>query len=142
MFVVIHTGGKQHRVADNDRILVERLEAEPGDVVAFDRVLMVAEDGKEPLVGDAVPREVRVFGRVLEQTRGPKLVIFKKKRRKNHRRTRGHRQHLTAIRILSISQDGTFEEEAAAEPVPAVQAEAATASEAVIATEGEPVLQE
>lgn len=114
MFAVIRTGGKQHRVAEGDRIVVERLDAEAGDVVAFDRILMVAGNGEAPLVGAAVPSEARVFGRVLEQTRGPKLIVFKKKRRKNYRRTKGHRQHLTAVRILSISPSGAFAAEAAA----------------------------
>ena len=119
MFAVIRTGGKQHRVAEGDRIVVERLDAEAGDVVAFDRILMVAGNGEAPLVGAAVPSEARVFGRVLEQTRGPKLIVFKKKRRKNYRRTKGHRQDLTAVRILSISPSGAFEAEAAAaEPAP------------------------
>src|SRR5512132_3243935 len=119
MFAVIRTGGKQHRVAEDDRIVVERLDAEAGDVVAFDRILMVAGNGEAPLVGAAVPSEARVFGRVLEQTRGPKLIVFKKKRRKNYRRTKGHRQDLTAVHILSISPSGAFEAEAAAaEPAP------------------------
>lgn len=119
MFAVIRTGGKQHRVAEGDRIVVERLDAEAGDVVAFDRILMVAGNGEAPLVGAAVPSEARVFGRVLEQTRGPKLIVFKKKRRKNYRRTKGHRQDLTAVRILSISPSGAFAAEAAAaEPAP------------------------
>src|SRR5512132_4312691 len=119
MFAVVRSGGKQHWVAENDRIVVERLKAEPGDLVAFDEVLMLAEDGKEPLVGVSVPSDARVFGRVLEQTLGPKLIIFKKKRRKNHRRTKGHRQDLTAVRIASISPSGAFEAEAAAaEPAP------------------------
>jgi large subunit ribosomal protein L21 len=119
MFAVIRTGGKQHRVAEGDRIVVERLDAEADDVVAFDQILMVAGNGEAPLVGAAVPSEARVFGRVLEQTRGPKLIVFKKKRRKNYRRTKGHRQDLTAVRILSISPSGAFEADAAAaEPAP------------------------
>ena len=138
MFAVIRTGGKQHRVAENDRIVVERLDAEAGDLVAFDQVLMLAEDGKEPLFGAAVPSEARVFGRVLEQTRGPKLIVFKKKRRKNYRRTKGHRQDLTAVRVASISPTGAFEAEAAAaEPAPE-----AVAAEAVAPVAREPALQE
>ncbi len=81
---------------------------------------MLAEDGKEPLVGASVPGEARVFGRVLEQTRGPKLIIFKKKRRKNHRRTKGHRQDLTAIRITSISPTGEATAADVAEPAPCI----------------------
>jgi large subunit ribosomal protein L21 len=137
MFAVIRSGGKQHRVAEGDRIVIERLDAEAGDLVAFDQVLMLAEDGKEPLVAATVPSEARVFGRVLEQTRGPKLIVFKKKRRKNYRRTKGHRQDLTAVRIVSINPSGAFEAEAAAaEPAPGV------AAEAVAPAEREPALQE
>jgi large subunit ribosomal protein L21 len=118
MFAVIRSGGKQHRVAENDRIVVERLVAEPGDLITFDDVLMLAQDDSTPLVGLSVPDEARVFGRVLAQTRGPKLIIFKKKRRKNHRRTRGHRQNLTEVQIASISVDGTVPAAAAAEAAP------------------------
>ena len=118
MFAVIRSGGKQHRVAENDRITVEKLVAEPGDLVVFDDVLMLGGDG-DPLVGASVPVAARVFGRVLEQARGPKLIIFKKKRRKNHRRTRGHRQNLTLVQIAAISADGAAPAAAAAEPVPA-----------------------
>jgi large subunit ribosomal protein L21 len=98
---------------------------------------MLAGDGEAPLVGAAVPSEARVFGRVLEQTRGPKLIIFKKKRRKNYRRTKGHRQDLTAVRIVTISPSGMFAAEAAAaEPAPEVAAE--TPAPAAL----EPALQE
>jgi large subunit ribosomal protein L21 len=122
MFAVIRSGGKQHRVSENDRIVVERLRGEPGDLVTFDDVLMLAGDEGEPLLGSSVPSEARVFGRVLAQTRGPKVIIFKKKRRKNHRRTRGHRQELTEVRIAGISIDGTEPAAAAAEPEPAAVA--------------------
>lgn len=128
MFAVIRTGGKQHRVAANDRITIERLAADPGDAVEFDDIIMLAGDGESPLVGDAVPDVARVFGKVVEQTRGPKLLVFKKKRRKNHRRMRGHRQDLTVVRIEGVSLDGGKPAAAAAEaPVveatPAVEAD-------------------
>ncbi len=147
MFAVICSGGKQHRVAENDRIVIERLAAEPGDLVTFDQVLMLAEEGKAPLVGTAVPRDARVFGRVLDHPRGPKLIIFKKKRRKNHRRTRGHRQDLTAVRIASISLSGEAPEAEAAEPVPvaaapAVDAVASSMPEVAAEPVLEPALQE
>lgn len=116
MFAVIHTGGKQHRVAENDRIIVERLPADPGSVVSFDKVLMLAGDGASPLIGDNVPGEARVFGQVLEQKRGDKIIVFKKKRRQGYRRKRGHRQYQTVIRIVSISADG---EEPTVEPLEA-----------------------
>jgi large subunit ribosomal protein L21 len=148
MFAVIRTGGKQHRVAENDRIVVERLKAEPGDLIAFDEVLMLAEDGKEPVVGASVPSDARVFGWVLEQTRGPKLIIFKKKRRKNHRRTKAHRQDLTAVRIASISATGdaavatAAEPEPMAKPEPMPKQELAVADAAPLVREPEPALQE
>jgi large subunit ribosomal protein L21 len=144
MFAVIRSGGKQHRVAENDRMVVERLNAEPGDLVAFDKVLMIAEDGQEPLVGSAVPVGARVFGQVLEQTRGPKLIVFKKKRRKNHRRTKGHRQDLTAVRIASISLTGEAAAAEVAERVAEVepQAEVVADPEAASVREPEPALQE
>ena len=149
MFAVIRSGGKQHRVAENDRIIVERLDGEPGALIAFDQVLMLAEDGQPPLVGSAVPAAARVFGRVLEQTRGPKLIVFKKKRRKNHRRTKGHRQHLTAVRIASISPTGDRAAAEAEAPVPAAAETRGGAAQAAAvesaserAAELEPVLQE
>ncbi|MFO1113960.1 MAG: 50S ribosomal protein L21 [Rhodospirillales bacterium] len=145
MFAVIRTGGKQHRVAENDRITVEKLVAAPGDLVVFDDVLMLGGDDGEPVAGAAVPEAARVFGRVLEQARGPKLIIFKKKRRKNHRRTRGHRQHLTLVQIAAVSADGSEPAAAAAEPVPtATAAEPAVAAEPVPAETPvlEPVMQE
>lgn len=115
MFAVIRTGGKQHRVAANDRIVIERLVADPGEDVEFDDIIMLAPDGEAPLVGDAIPDAARVFGKVEEQTRGPKLLILKKKRRKNHRRMRGHRQDLTVVRIEGVSLSGGRPETAAAE---------------------------
>ncbi|MBK8174363.1 MAG: 50S ribosomal protein L21 [Rhodospirillales bacterium] len=143
MFAVIRTGGKQHRVAEDDRIIVERLAVETGDLVAFDQILMLAEDGKEPLVGASVPGEARVFARVLGQTRGPKLIVFKKRRRKNSRRTRGHRQDLTALRIAGISLTGDASELAAAAPI----SEQAEIDENAVSVEAaapvlEPALQE
>lgn len=125
MFAVIRTGGKQHRVAANDRIVIERLAADPGEPVEFDDIVMLAPDGATPLVGDAVPEAARVFGKVIEQSRGPKLLVFKKRRRKNYRRLRGHRQDLTVVRIEGVSLDGARPAEAAAvEPVPAAAPEA------------------
>jgi large subunit ribosomal protein L21 len=116
MFAVIRTGGKQHRVSENDRITVERLAGAPGDRIALGDILMLAEDGAAPLVGTQVPSEARVFADVVEQMRGPKVLVFKKKRRKNHRRLNGHRQDLTVLRIAAISATGAVAA-VAAEPV-------------------------
>jgi large subunit ribosomal protein L21 len=98
MFAVIKTGGKQYRVASGDVIKVEKLEAEAGSTVTLDQVLMV--DGKigTPLVADAT-----VSAEVIAQDRGPKIIVFKKKRRQNYRRKNGHRQDLTVLRITDIT---------------------------------------
>lgn len=105
MFAILKTGGKQYRVAENDVIVVERLTGEAGDSVAFEDVLMVGDDKKvetgTPLVSGAT-----VAGEILEQARGDKILIFKKKRRKNYRRTRGHRQDLSVVRITEILTGG------------------------------------
>jgi large subunit ribosomal protein L21 len=100
MYAVIKTGGKQYRVATNDVIEVEKLEGEPGATVTLDQVLMVG--GEQPRIGTPLVDGARVTAEVLEQGRGPKIIIFKKKRRKNHRRKKGHRQHLTVLRVREI----------------------------------------
>lgn len=105
MFAVVKTGGKQYRVAKDDKILVESIKAEEGATVSLDEVMMIGENGSvtvgTPLVKDAV-----VSAEVVSQTRGPKIIIFRRKRRKNHRRTQGHRQDLTLLKITGISLDG------------------------------------
>lgn len=105
MFAIMKTGGKQYKVAENDVIVVERLGGEAGDTVAFEDVLMVGDDKKletgTPLVSGAT-----VAGEILEQARSGKILIFKKKRRKNHRRLRGHRQDLSVVRITEILTGG------------------------------------
>jgi large subunit ribosomal protein L21 len=105
MYAVIRTGGKQYRVAPDDVIEIERLGAKAGDQVEFSEVLMIAGEGAisfgAPLVAGAT-----VAGEVTALTRGPKLVIFKKKRRKHFRRKNGHRQDLMEVRITEILTDG------------------------------------
>ncbi len=105
MFAVIRTGGKQYKVAPNDVLRVEKLEAKPGDTVKLDSVLMVGSDQGwsvgAPLVKDAV-----VAAEVIEQTRADKIIVFKKQRRKNYRRRNGHRQALTVLRVTEILIDG------------------------------------
>jgi len=102
MYAVVKTGGKQYRVAANDVIQVERLDADAGDEVTFDDVLMVGGDGTVT-VGSPRVAGAAVKAEVLEQAKGPKLVIFKKRRRKNSRRKAGHRQQLTVLRIKDIA---------------------------------------
>src|SRR3546814_5013613 len=91
MFAVIKTGGKQYKVAKDDVIVVEKLEGEAGEVVAFESVLMFGE-GAGAKSGSPFVEGVCVAGEVVEQTRGDKILVFKKKRRQNYRRTNGHRQ--------------------------------------------------
>jgi large subunit ribosomal protein L21 len=102
MFAVIKTGGKQYRVAKNDVLFVEKLPGEAGETVTFDEVLLVGGDG-EPKVGAPLVSGARVEARVLEQMRSDKVIVFKKKRRKNYRRKKGHRQHLTVLRVTDIA---------------------------------------
>ena len=105
MFAVIKTGGKQYRVAANDVITVAKLEGEPGQSLTFDNVLMFTNDGTTELGGPTVAG-VTVAGEVVEQARGPKIIAFKKRRRQNSRRKRGHRQDLTVVRITEILTGG------------------------------------
>ena len=104
MFAVIRTGGKQYRVAAEDVIKVDKINGEPGEVVQFGEVLVVAADnvtlGAPTVTGASVAAEV------LEQRRGPKVIAFKKRRRKNSRRKRGHRQEFTLVRVTEILTDG------------------------------------
>lgn len=101
-FAVIRTGGKQYRVTPNAVLTVEKLEAEPGGTVTFHDVLAVGGEGGLTLGAPTVPG-ASVTATVLEQTRGDKVLILKKRRRKNSRRKQGHRQHLTVLRIGEIS---------------------------------------
>jgi large subunit ribosomal protein L21 len=105
MYAVIRTGGKQYRVAAGQVIKIERLDGEVGATVAFDQVLMVGadQDGGEPRIGAPLVDGALVTAEVLEQGKGPKIIVFKKKRRKNYRRRRGHRQLQTVLRIRDIA---------------------------------------
>ena len=106
MFAVIKTGGKQYRVSEDDVFVVEKLTGEAGATVEFNDVLMIGEDGKAPTVGTPTIDKATVFGEVVKQTRGDKVIIFKKRRRQNSRRKNGHRQDLTLVKITSISASG------------------------------------
>src|SRR5580704_7952728 len=140
MFAVIKTGGKQYKVAAEDVIRVEKVKGEPGDIVEFAEVLML---GGDPVVlGSPVVAGASVAGEVVEQTRGAKVIAFKKRRRKNSRRKRGHRQELSVIRITEILTDGKRPTRAerpqpaeAPAPEPADEASAAAAAPAAEAPE-------
>jgi large subunit ribosomal protein L21 len=104
MYAVVRTGGKQYRVTPGEVIKVERLEGEVGATIALDQVLMIGGDGAGELrVGTPVIDGAKVAAEVLEQAKAPKVIVFKKKRRKNYRRKRGHRQLLTVLRIQDIA---------------------------------------
>lgn len=101
MYAIIETGGKQIRVAPGNRVRVERLRAEVGDNVQFDKVLLVADD-KETQIGTPHVEAAPVTAKVLDHGRDKKIRVIKMKRRKNYRRTYGHRQDYTELEILSI----------------------------------------
>ncbi len=103
MFAVIKTGGKQYRVAKDDVIVVEKLAAETGATVELNDILMVGEAGKAPTVGTPIIDKAVVTAEVVEHGRGDKIVVFKKNRRKGYRRTAGHRQEQTVLRITEVS---------------------------------------
>ncbi|MFZ3035006.1 MAG: 50S ribosomal protein L21 [Parvibaculum sp.] len=101
MFAVIRTGGKQYKVAQDDVLEVERVEANAGDKIELD-VLMIGE-GADVKVGAPLVEGAKVTAEVVEMTRGPKIIIFKKKRRQNYRRKNGHRQDLMLVKIVNIA---------------------------------------
>jgi large subunit ribosomal protein L21 len=125
MFAVIRTGGKQYRVAPDDVLKVEKLEAEAGSTITFTDVLAVGGEGGltigAPLVGGA-----SVTATVIAQDRLAKIIIFKKRRRQNSRRKNGHRQHVTVLRVAGIHGAG----DVAAEAAPAAEPAAAEHEEA------------
>ena len=101
MYAVVRTGGKQVRVAPGESVRVEKLAGEVGDKIEFNDVLLVGADEKV-VVGTPTISGAKVVGTITEQGRGPKLVIFKMKRRKNYRRKSGHRQAYTEIRVDKV----------------------------------------
>jgi large subunit ribosomal protein L21 len=104
MFAVIRTGGKQYRVAAEDVIKVDKVKGDPGEIVQFGEVLVVG--GDNVALGAPTVAGASVAAEVLEQGRGRKIIAFKKRRRKNSRRKRGHRQEFTLVRVTEILTDG------------------------------------
>jgi large subunit ribosomal protein L21 len=104
MFAVFKTGGKQYRVAAEDVLKVDKVKGEPGEIVEFGEVLVVG--GDNVTLGAPTVSGATVAAEVLEQARGPKIIAFKKRRRKNSRRKIGHRQEFTLVRITEILTDG------------------------------------
>jgi large subunit ribosomal protein L21 len=116
MFAIIKTGGKQYRVQPGDVLSVERLPAGPKKKILFDQILLIADDTKT-LIGTPFLEKAAVRAEVIEDFKDDKVIVFKKKRRKQYRRTRGHRQPLTRIKILNIAADAaSLPPEEAAEP--------------------------
>jgi len=104
MFAVFKTGGKQYRVAAEDVLKVDKVKGEPGEIVEFGEVLVVG--GESVTLGAPIVAGATVAAEVLEQARGPKIIAFKKRRRKNSRRKIGHRQEFTLVRVTEILTDG------------------------------------
>jgi large subunit ribosomal protein L21 len=102
VYAIIQTGGKQYRVAPGDVLRVERLPGERGDAVQLDQVLLVTDDGGEIRVGTPLVENASVKGEIVRQGKAKKILVFKKKRRKNYRRKQGHRQLFTAVQIQEI----------------------------------------
>ncbi|MEZ5901273.1 MAG: 50S ribosomal protein L21 [Hyphomicrobium sp.] len=102
MYAVIKTGGKQYRVAKDDVVTIERIAGDAGSTIEFSEVLLVGA-GADVKVGTPVVSGAKVTAELVEQTRGPKLIAFKKRRRKNSRRKKGHRQDLSTVRITNIT---------------------------------------
>ena len=100
MYAVIKTGGKQYRVAADELLTVEKVAGDAGSKVEFTEILMLGGSG-DPKLGDAL-KGAKVIAEVVEQNRAPKVIAFKKRRRKNSRRKRGHRQEQTTVRIKEI----------------------------------------
>ena len=115
MFAVIRTGGKQYRIAKDDVIVVEKLTGDAGATIAITDVLMVGAAGTAPSVGAPRLDKAAVYAEVIEQGRGDKIIVFKKHRRKKYRRTHGHRQEQTVLRITEISPSGAKPQAKAAE---------------------------
>jgi len=101
MYAVVRTGGKQMRVEPGQAVRVEKLEGAVGDRIEFDDVLMIAGEG-DSRIGTPVLEGVKIVGTITEQGRGPKITVFKMKRRKGYRRKAGHRQLYTEVRVDGI----------------------------------------
>ena len=127
MFAIVRTGGKQYRVAAGDKIAVEKIEGEAGDTVSLGDVLLAGDGGE---VKDA--KGLTVSAEIIAQTRGEKVIVFKKRRRHNYRRRNGHRQSLTLLRILAVGEAKKTapKKEAASKDEAAPKAEAKAAAPA------------
>ncbi len=126
-FAVIKTGGKQYRVAQDDVIIVEKLGLEAGNSVSFQDVLLISDGAGATVGAPTVPGAV-VHGEVVDERKGDKIIVFKRKRRQGYRRTKGHRQIETLVRITGIAADGKAAKPAAKKAAPKAEAPAAEAA--------------
>lgn len=106
MYAVIRAGGKQYRVSPEDVLDIDRISGEPGDKVEFADVLLLGGGDGEPQIGAPLVSGATVAAELVEHRRGEKIIVFKKKRRQNYRRKKGHRQELTTVRITQILSNG------------------------------------
>ncbi len=104
MFAVIKTGGKQYKVEPNRIIKIEKIEGEPGTEVEFREILMIGEFSKPSVIGTPTVNGAAVKAKILDQYKDEKVLIFKKKRRQNYRRKKGHRQEVTSVQIIDIKK--------------------------------------
>lgn len=116
MFAVIKTGGKQYRVVANQVVKTEKIIGNAGDVIEFNDILMVGQEGNA-IIGTPVVADAVVTAEIIEQERGRKVISFKKRRRQNSKRTRGHRQEVTKLRILEILMGDLKPKKASAKPM-------------------------
>lgn len=105
MYAVVETGGKQYKVSKGDSLKVEKLEGKQGDIITLGSVIALGE-GKDLTVGSSALSGATVTAEIVEQTKGDKVIVFKKKRRHNYRRKNGHRQNLTLVKISDIAASG------------------------------------
>ena len=100
-FAVINTGGKQYKVSANDKLRLEKLSTNEGEVVEFDQVLLTNKDN-EIDIGEPIVEGAKVQGKILNQTKNRTVIVFKKRRRQNSRRKKGHRQQISIVQIMKI----------------------------------------
>jgi large subunit ribosomal protein L21 len=103
MYAVIQTGGKQYKVEPGEEVRIEKLDGKVGDEIYFDKVLLISKDGKVT-VGKPVLKNTKVVAKIIRQGRGPKIIVFKYKRRKRYRKKQGHRQDFTGVKIIDIKE--------------------------------------
>jgi large subunit ribosomal protein L21 len=122
MFAIVKTGGKQYRVAAGDQIVVERIAGDVGSEISLSEVLAIGGNAA-PLIGTPLVAGAAVSARIVQQPRASKVIVFKKKRRKNYRRKRGHRQELTVLKIQAINTGANAEPapEPSAAPIPTAE---------------------